>query len=169
MKIRSALILFALALPVVAACSDDSTTTAGGDTTTLPAPSTTAGGSSTPSTASASAAGGGLAAASSTLGTILVDADGMTVYAFMPDTATTSACEGGCAGTWPPVTDAGTPGDGVDASKLGTLMRSDGSAQVTYNGHPLYTFSGDQAAGDTNGQGVGGKWFVIGTDGNPIQ
>ena len=109
--------------------------------------------------------------ATSPLGQILIDAEGRTLYLFMRDTANTSVCTGGCAQTWPAllVTGAPTGGLGVEASKLGTTSRADGGTQVTYNGHPLYHFSSDSAPGDTKGQGVGGNWFVVSSQGEPIQ
>ncbi|HEY6636640.1 MAG TPA: hypothetical protein VIZ61_03065 [Solirubrobacterales bacterium] len=107
------------------------------------------------------------------LGTILVDSQGLTVYLFEKDSGTKSSCFGGCAAAWPPVRASGKPtaGSGLDASLLGTTPRSDGQAQITYNGHPLYNFAGDQSAGETNGQGLtefGGSWFALSTDGNPV-
>lgn len=109
--------------------------------------------------------------ATSPLGQILIDAEGRTLYLFIKDTPNTSACTGGCAQTWPPllVTGAPTGGLGVEASKLGTTSRTDGGTQVTYNGHPLYRFSSDSAPGDTKGQGVGGNWFVVSPQGEPIR
>ncbi len=82
------------------------------------------------------------------------------------DSPTNSACTGACAAAWPPLRATGTPviGTGLTASKVGTTPRSDGRLQVTYNGHPLYTYTGDQNPGDTNGQGLtafGGGWFVL--------
>jgi predicted lipoprotein with Yx(FWY)xxD motif len=107
------------------------------------------------------------------LGTILVDSKGLTIYLFEKDSGTKSSCFGGCAAAWPPVRASGKPtvGSGLTASLVGTTPRSDGQAQVTYNGHPLYLFAGDQSAGDTNGQGLtefGGSWFALSTDGNPV-
>ncbi|MEX2555310.1 MAG: hypothetical protein WEB06_06745 [Actinomycetota bacterium] len=109
--------------------------------------------------------------ATSPLGQILIDAEGRTLYLFMNDTANTSVCTGGCAQTWPPLLVTGPPtgGLGVEASKLGTTSRTDGGTQVTYNGHPLYHFASDSAPGDTKGQGVGGNWFVVSPQGEPIQ
>lgn len=110
--------------------------------------------------------------ADSDLGEILTDPDGRTVYLFTTDSEDTSTCTGGCLEQWPPVTvdDAGAAvaGDGVSA-EVGTFTRDDGSLQVTVNGLPIYYFAGDAAAGDTNGQGVGEKWYVIGPDGEMIQ
>jgi len=111
--------------------------------------------------------------ADSPLGTILVDGNGMTLYLLTGDSADASICADACAKAWPPVTVSGsaTAGSGVDASKLGTISRADGSTQVTYNGHPLYYFVKDQAAGDVNGQGIdkfGGIWYVVSPSGDAI-
>ncbi len=108
--------------------------------------------------------------ADSELGSILTDAEGMTIYWFANDTEGASNCEGDCLANWPPVTVDGEPtaGDGVDA-ELGTITGNDGSTQLTVNGFPAYYFAGDQAPGDTNGQGVGDVWWVFGADGEPIE
>ena len=95
----------------------------------------------------------------STTETVLKNAKGLTLYYFTPDTATTSACTGACATTWPPLTNAsGTPTS--DPSLPGSLSLMSGTNQVVYNGHPLYTYSKDGDSGDAYGQGIGGKWFV---------
>ena len=101
--------------------------------------------------------------ASSPLGTILVDQDGKTLYLFEADSMNKSNCSGGCLTLWPPVMASGkaTAGSGVSAGMIGTAS---GSSQVTYAGHPLYWFSGDTAAGDTNGEGLtdfGGAWYAV--------
>jgi predicted lipoprotein with Yx(FWY)xxD motif len=102
------------------------------------------------------------------VGRILVDTKGRTLYAFDPDGTDTSAskCTGACSQTWPPLTASGTPkaSKGLDT----TLLTIGGGGQVAYNGHLLYRYSADTAAGDTNGQGVGGIWHVVDADGNPI-
>lgn len=119
---------------------------------------------------SSQAAGGGIALASTKLGNVLVGPSGMTLYMFMPDTSTSSACSGGCATAWPPLTgDMPSLGTGLDKASFGSITRADGTKQVTYYGHPLYYFGGDKAAGDTNGQGLNQKWYVLGSDGNPIK
>ncbi|MCL2730009.1 MAG: hypothetical protein FWE15_08295 [Actinomycetia bacterium] len=112
-------------------------------------------------------------AKSGPLGTILVNSKGDTLYVFQADKSSTSTCNGNCAKQWPPLTTSGTPtaGSGVNSSKLSTSTRSDGTKQVTYNGHPLYTFTGDSKAGQMNGQGLnlfGAKWYVVGTNGNAV-
>lgn len=98
------------------------------------------------------------------LGNILVNDQGMTLYTFKKDTAGVSNCNGGCATLWPPLTVANgatpTAAPGI-TGKLGVITRSDGSQQVTYNGMPLYTYAGDKKAGDTTGQGFGNLWYVV--------
>jgi predicted lipoprotein with Yx(FWY)xxD motif len=115
-------------------------------------------------TPGASAAGGlTVGTASSGLGTFLTGPDGRTLYVFTKDSANTSTCTSPCSDTWLPITVAAgqqpQAGAGV-TGQLGTLTRADGAIQVTYNGRPLYHFKGDAKAGDTNGQGIGGFWFV---------
>jgi predicted lipoprotein with Yx(FWY)xxD motif len=104
------------------------------------------------------------------LGPFLVDSKGMSLYMFKNDTANTSNCSGSCLTNWPPLLSTGAPtaGTGVTASLLGTITRSDGGTQVTYNGMPLYYFIGDKAAGDTKGQAVKDIWYVVDPSGNPI-
>jgi predicted lipoprotein with Yx(FWY)xxD motif len=102
--------------------------------------------------------------ATSSLGTIVVDAAGRTLYRFDHDTvgAATSACTGNCALTWPPDTVTGTPSAAAGVTGvLGVITRSDGGRQLTIDGHPVYHYSGDSAAGDTNGNGIGGIWHVV--------
>ena len=105
-----------------------------------------------------------------TLGKILVDAEGFTVYLFTKDTGTTSVCTDKCLAAWPYAVANGTPtvGDGLDASKLTVSPQSDGTKQLTYNGHLLYRYTPDKAPGDTTGQGVGGVWFVVDASGNQV-
>jgi predicted lipoprotein with Yx(FWY)xxD motif len=112
--------------------------------------------------------------ADSSLGKILVDGKGRTLYLFEADKGTTSACDGACADAWPPLTTSGRPkaGPGVTAEKLGTAKRSDGTTGVTYNGHPLYTFAGDSGPGQVSGQGsdgFGAEWYVLSAAGNAIE
>ena len=124
-----------------------------------------------PKTASGQTATVGVA--NSSLGKILDDSKGDTLYLFQKDSGTNSACSGACAISWPPLRASGKPvaGSGARASMLGTTPRSDGKPQVTYNGHPLYTFTGDQNPGDTNGQGVnafGALWYAVSPAGNQV-
>jgi len=107
------------------------------------------------------------------LGKILTDSQGRTIYLFEKDMGSKSTCSGACATDWPPVTTTGKPtaGDGLTASMVGTTTRSDGTRQVTYNGHPLYLYIGDQKAGDTNGQAVdafGAKWYALSAAGSAV-
>jgi predicted lipoprotein with Yx(FWY)xxD motif len=132
-------------------------------------------------TAAALALAGGTAAtsgakvkiANSRLGRILVDSKGITLYDFVKDKGTTSACYGACAALWPPLLTNGKPvaGPGVKASLLGTTKRKDGNLEVTYGGHPLYYFVTDRKPGQTTGQGVnqfGGPWWVLSPAGKEI-
>lgn len=121
-------------------------------------------------------------ATNATIGQILVDGRGMTVYLFVADTTTASTCydqlhvqSSGrtCAAIWPPVLTAGTPKEraGAQASLLGTTTRTDGKIQVTYAGHPPYYFVADYAPGLTTGQGLngfGGLWWVVSASGAAI-
>ena len=92
------------------------------------------------------------------------------MYLFTKDTGTTSVCTDKCLAAWPPATVTGTPtaGDGIDASKLTASKQADGTMQLTYNGHLLYRFAGDKAAGDVNGQDVAGAWYVLDASGNQV-
>ncbi len=125
------------------------------------------------SAAPAPATGQTLSAQSSSLGVILVDGSGRTVYEFANDTNGTSTCTGGCAANWPPVaapSSLPTSLPGV-TGQLGTITREDGTSQLTVAGHPLYTFVGDNAPGQTNGQGKvlnGGLWTVASAAGEPV-
>ena len=159
-RVRSfALVFIALALFGACAKSDDD------QAATTPAPTTEA-------TASSDAAAGGIElartvqVAETDLGKVLVNEDQHTVYLFKQDTGEDSTCTGGCAGTWPAVKAADpTAGDGVDESKLST----NDAGQVVYNGHPLYTYSGDQEPGDTNGQGIGDNWYAVSPAGEAME
>ena len=100
--------------------------------------------------------------------TVLTNAQGFTLYWFGPDTASKSSCTGSCAQIWPPVKGPATAGTGVTGT-LGTVNRSDGTVQATYNGHPLYTYTADTAAGQANGNGLnvnGGVWHEVTVSGS---
>jgi predicted lipoprotein with Yx(FWY)xxD motif len=104
------------------------------------------------------------------LGLVLVDSRGMTLYDFHKDRGTRSACYGACAGAWPPLLTKGEPqpSNGASAGKLGTTKRRDGTVQVTYAGHPLYTFSGDGKPGEATGHDVtafGAQWYALHSSG----
>jgi predicted lipoprotein with Yx(FWY)xxD motif len=152
----------AAAIPVgaltVAACGGGSTTATAART----APTTPGGAPATIGVANAGS-----------LGKILVDSKGRTLYLFQKDSGTRSACTGACAASWPPLRGSAKPvvGAGASASMVTTVRRSDGASQVVYHGHPLYLFSGDKNPGDTNGQGVtafGGAWYAVSPAGNMV-
>ena len=150
----TALVVGALA---VAGCGGS-----GGGNAKSPAPPKTANGQSAT-----------LGVANENVGKILVDSKGRTLYLFERDAGTKSACTGSCAVDWPPLRSSGKPtvGVGANASIVATSTRSDGKPQVTYKGHPLYLFSFDHTAGDTNGQGVnafGGLWYTVSSAGDAI-
>jgi predicted lipoprotein with Yx(FWY)xxD motif len=137
----------------VAACGG------GGAATAATPPKTSSGASAT------------VGVANSSLGSILVNSSGRTLYLFKADVGASSACSGACATAWPPLLATGKPiaGTGLTASKLGTITRSGGGRQVTYNGHPLYLFIKDHKPGDVSGQGVtafGAAWFALTPSGN---
>lgn len=121
----------------------------------------------------ASRASATVGVASTSLGKVLIDSQGRTLYLFKADRGTESACSGACAAAWPPLIAHGKPtiDRGANAALLGTAKRSDGTQQVTYNGHPLYLFVRDQSPGDVSGQGVtafGAPWFVLSAEGNQV-
>jgi predicted lipoprotein with Yx(FWY)xxD motif len=120
---------------------------------------------SSAATAASSPASSGTALTTARIGgaTVLTNAGGFTLYWFAPDTPAKSNCNGSCATFWPPVKGPATSGAGV-TGKLGTITRSDGPAQATYNGHPLYTYAGDTAPGQAKGNGLnasGGVWHEV--------
>ena len=156
---------FGVAL-LVAACSTGSSSTA-------------AAGSSSPAGApSSSAAAGGsgstvITTVSSSAGTFLATSSGHAVYLWSKDGNGMSACTGACTGAWPPVTTTGqvTASGGAKSSDLGTITRPDGTKQVTYDGHPLYFFSGDSGPGMASGQGndgFGAKWWLVSPSGSDV-
>ena len=148
------------------------------------------GGSSTSSSSGGAAApsyGGGAAGApggstaasvvstkTSSLGTFLVDGQGRTLYLWDADHGPKSTCSAACAQAWPPLTTTGTPkaSGAVKSSLLGTATRADGSREVTYAGHPLYTYAGDTQPGQTTGEGsnsFGAPWWIVTTAGRALQ
>ena len=115
-----------------------------------------------------------ISTASSSLGKIMVDGRGRTLYLFEKDKRGHSACSGACAMYWPPVITHGTPnaGQGVKTSLLGTIRRANGARQVTYAGHPLYRYLLDTKSGQTNGEGLqdfGGGWDALSPAGKKIE
>jgi predicted lipoprotein with Yx(FWY)xxD motif len=125
------------------------------------------------SPASASATGTVITTEAGSAGAFLTSGSGRTVYLWAKDGTNMSACSGACAAAWPPVTATGklTATGGAKASDLGTITRSDGTKQVTYDGHPLYYFVGDSAPDQTSGQGsdsFGAKWWLVAPSGAQI-
>jgi len=140
---------------IAVACGSASSTSTG---------SSSSGGGTTPSSAAAI-----IKTTSATVNgqsvTVLTNAQGMTLYYFKPDTATTSACTGTCAGNWPPLvfTSSGSPASADALPGALSVVADANGQQVEYNGHLLYRFSGDTAPGQTNGEGIKGVWFVATT------
>jgi predicted lipoprotein with Yx(FWY)xxD motif len=162
---------------LAAACSSGSSTSTPGTATSSPASSSPAAAAPSSSPAATGQASGAatvsLAAISGIPGKALAGSNGRTLYLFQADKNGTSACSGACAAAWPPDTVTGTPqaGSGVSQALLGTLTRADGTMQLTYDGHPLYYFTADTAAGTAHGQAVtafGAEWYVIGASGGKI-
>jgi predicted lipoprotein with Yx(FWY)xxD motif len=154
-------LLAAVAALVIAGCGGGSGTTSGSE-------------SGSENASATSSEGGGTISATEIegLGSVLVDSEGMTVYLFTPDEGgTESTCYGSCEAVWPPVLAEGKPsaGEGAMSSDLGTTKRKDGTTQVTYNGHPVYTFSADNAPGEANGQEVEGTWFALDEAGSAVE
>lgn len=162
---------------MLAACGDDDASSdptaapaataaapaaAGGDYGyALPEPATTAG-------TAAPASDAAVATTETSIGAVLVDANGLTLYAFTEDNAGEPTCVETCAGAWPPALVEGEPTFGdLDASLFTTVDHPDGT-QLKAGDFPLYTFAGDTAAGDVNGQGSGGVWFAVAADGTLI-
>src|SRR6202035_2637244 len=111
--------------------------------------------------------------AKSSAGTFLTNGSGRAVYLWGKDTGDMSNCNGACAGAWPPVTTTATAtaSGSAKASDIGTITRSDGTKQVTYDGHPLYYFSGDSGPGTATGQGsdgFGAKWWLVAPTGSDV-
>jgi len=147
---------------LAAACSS------GSSSTSTPA-------SSSPAAAATGSGSGAtvITTATSSGSTFLTNGSGRAIYLWAKDTGGTSACTGACAGAWPPVTTTGTAtaSGSAKASDLGTITRSDGTKQVTYDGHPLYYFSGDSGSGTATGQGsdaFGAKWWLVAPTGSDV-
>jgi predicted lipoprotein with Yx(FWY)xxD motif len=156
-KIWGAAGLAAVALALSACASSGSSSAASG--------STPAAAASSAASAAPAASSGGTSLTAKTIGgqQVVTNAAGFTLYWFVPDTSTTSKCTGSCATYWPPVKGPATAMSGVTGT-LGTITRSDGTTQATYDGHPLYTYAADSAPGQAKGNGLnasGGLWYEM--------
>ena len=155
-----------LAIPalLLAACgSSTSPSTAGGakpsamSTKSMPTASGSMGGSGMNSSGMAA-----LTKIKTSVGPVLADAKGLTLYWYSKDTQMSSACTGSCATAWPPLTGKPEAAMGVRlVGKFGTITRANGVQQATYKGHPLYLYAGDMAPGQVKGNGLGGVWHVL--------
>jgi len=147
----------AAAVVVLAACGSTSAGSSGGSSGSGNA------GSSGSSGGTTAVSGSGIKTMSTSKGTVLATSTGRTVYWFVIDTPGKSNCNGQCATFWPPVPFSAKPASSSLPGKFGKVTRADGSKQLTYDGHPLYTFKQDTAAGQVNGNGIntsGGLWYA---------
>lgn len=158
----------AVALLAAAACSSSSGSSSGSTSnSTSPSAAAPAG------SASGSASSTVITTKTSSGGSFLTNSAGRAIYLFMADSSGKSACSGACAAAWPPVVATGQPtaSGGAQSSDLGTITRSDGTKQVTYDGHPLYYFEGDTGPGTDKGQGLNGfgaLWYLVAPSGSSI-
>jgi len=168
------ILAFVLLVVLVAACGSTTGSTTSGSGTTA----TTGGTTPTTSNGGRYGSGGGVTPTNSSTGsviktatatvngtsvTILTNAQGLTLYYRTSDAPPSTVCSGGCAGAWPPLLMSGssTPTSTTSLSGKLTIVADANGNQVEYNGHPLYTYSGDTAAGQTTGEGAGGVWHVV--------
>lgn len=168
---RAAAVLVFASLLLVACGSSSNTSGSSGTTGQTSNPYGAQTGGSSPSAPSGPAV---VMTKTGSAGTYLTDGSGKSLYLFAADSGGKSVCTGGCAAAWPPLTTTGKPtaGSGATASMLTTFTRSDGTTQVVYNGHPLYYYAADTAAGQTSGQGLnqfGGLWWLVSPAGAAIQ
>lgn len=154
--------LAALSL-LAAACSSSAKSSSPQSTANAGAGQTTAAGSSSGAVTVETHSG--------PMGTYLTDGKGMSLYMFASDSSGKSSCTGQCLTYWPPLTGTATASGSANAGMLGTIAGANGTTQVTYGGHPLYTYTGDKSAGETTGQGstnFGAKWWLLAPSGQPI-
>ena len=159
MKYRNMTGVLAGLLLLLAACQPSASPTDGSA-----APSEAASAPASEGAAPSEAAGVTLTVVETAAGTSLAGADGLTLYVQIEEEGGTIVCVDDCLTNWPPLTETVDAGD-ADASLLGTIERPDGATQATYNGFPLYYFAGDSAEGDSNGEGLGGVWFIANPSG----
>ena len=172
---------YLIAALLLAACGSSKSYTAGTQPTSATTTATTTATTVAPSSNTTAASGGGgaygypvpptttatagaatLTVINTSLGAAIGDAKGYSLYMYTPDNGT-PMCTGTCSDTWKPWATTGAPvaGNGVDGAKVATVQHPSGVTQVTYNGHPLYHYSGDSAPGDTNGQGRNNYWYLV--------
>jgi predicted lipoprotein with Yx(FWY)xxD motif len=153
------------ALVLVAGCSSDSSDSSATTTSSVVSQNSVM----ATSTTTSAPAKAEVNVATNSLGQILTDSTGMTLYLFANDTAGASTCVDACATAWPPLT-ATTVSVGADLTEanFSLIARPDGTQQLAVGGHPLYRFAGDTKAGETTGQGLNGVWYVAGADGQPL-
>jgi predicted lipoprotein with Yx(FWY)xxD motif len=162
-----------VSIGLLGACGDSGGTTstpaATTPTATTAVTTTTAATTTTIATTTTAAAAATLKLSDSKFGKVLTDDTGKTLYSFSKDEKLKSNCAGTCAATWPVYAPATiTAGAGIDATKLASFDNA-GKKQLSIDGVPLYYYSGDTKAGDTNGQGVGGFWYVVDATGKPVK
>jgi predicted lipoprotein with Yx(FWY)xxD motif len=162
------LLALAISAIVVAGCGSASSTSTSTAAAAQPAAT-----SSTATSSSSESGGESIGMTKGNGGVYLTGDNGRAVYLWVADTGDKSSCSGACAKAWPPVETKGTPKaeQGVNAGDLGTIMRADGSEQVTYKSHPLYYFVADKSTGETKGQGsdsFGAKWWLVAPSGTAI-
>jgi predicted lipoprotein with Yx(FWY)xxD motif len=170
MKLRTAVLLAVLLVGGAVGCSDDSDPAADDvpdDTTsTIPEDPEVSDVTETTTGDTGAPEGVAVATADTDLGTVLVDGEGWVLYAFANDADGVSNCNAGCEEAWPPLEgDAVTTEDPLSAADFSVIERESGAQQLAFRGRALYRYAGDEAPGDTNGQGVGGVWSVMTTDG----
>ena len=182
-RARAAAIILS-ATVVLGACGSDSkssattvkssstATTAKSSTETTAKPSATSTTKPATTISSSTSSATAIDVGTTSLGKVLVDSEGRTLYLYKKDTkgGTTSACDATCAAVWPPVKATTTPkaGTGVDVTKISTITRADGTKQVTYNGMPLYRHTADTKSGDVTGEKVESEWYVVNTAGTAV-
>jgi len=174
---RNGIAALAASALLFAACSNAGTGATTTPTQAPPSTAATAGPTAGPTAGATAGASQGAGAYevdlgnSAKYGKFLTGEDGKTLYLFTPDTTSASNCNGDCAATWPPfILEAGETvkgGEGVTGT-FATIARQDGSMQVTYAGHPLYYYGADTAAGDTNGEGLFNKWYLVDASGSAV-
>jgi predicted lipoprotein with Yx(FWY)xxD motif len=168
-KITGAAGLAALAL-ALSACASSASSSSSTPATSAPATSAPAAAASSPASSAPASSAPASSASATTLGkttingtAVVTNSKGMTLYWFVPDTSTASKCTGSCATYWPPLIGPATAESGVTGT-LGTITRPGGAVQVTYDGHPLYTYAGDSGPGQAKGNGLnvsGGVWWEM--------